>query len=210
MVKRKKVIPARSYFTPSICLLLLPTPALFPSSSFSPLLSALPPPSHPLHLSFSPSIFLFLSVTLSLLRLPASLSFPLSWCKVMEAGVCGFPRARLRDYTARSHERFMMLGSVCVCMNVCHSRQALTGKREQGDTEKKGKKVGGIEGTDCETNWQCTAGLTLQAVIIPLFCTFSDAILAMSVLEKWWVTKVLIRDMDMERKKHLYLNFAIC
>lgn len=52
-------------------------------------------------------------------------------------------RARLRDYTTRSHERFMMLRSVgvCVCVCVAHA-QALTGKREHGETEKKGKEVG--------------------------------------------------------------------
>lgn len=146
MVKRKKVIPARTHFTPSICLLLLATAAFFPSSSLFPLLSALPPHSLPFHLSFSPSVFLFLSVTLSLslslLRLPASLSFPLSWCKVMEAGVCGFPRARLRDYTARSHERFMMLGSVCVRMNVCHCRSGTDwkkGTRRRREKRKEGR-----------------------------------------------------------------------
>lgn len=51
-----------------------------------------------------------------------SLSFPLSWRKVMEADMCGSPRARLRDYTARSHERFMMLVRVCVCVYVCPKR----------------------------------------------------------------------------------------
>ncbi len=66
----------------------------------------------------------------------------------MEAGVCGSQRVRLRDYTACSHERFMMLGSVCVCVcvSVCmcvpHA-QALTGKREQREMKKKGKRVGG-------------------------------------------------------------------
>lgn len=58
--------------------------------------------------------------TLSALSLSLSLflSFPLSCCKVMEAGVCGSQRARLRDYTAHSHERFMMLGSVCACVSL--------------------------------------------------------------------------------------------
>lgn len=116
MVKRRKVISTRSYFTPSIyLLLLLPLPYLLLAIAFSTAT-----PSSPFHVSFSPSILLSLSVTRPLspfsLSLPLFFSFPLSWCKVMEAGVCGSWRARLRDYTARLHERFMMLGSVCVCV----------------------------------------------------------------------------------------------
>lgn len=130
----RKVIPARSYFTPSLCLLLLPPlPSLLLSSACLLL-----------------SIYLCVSLSLLSPCLCLSLSFPLSWCKVMEAGVCGSRRARLRDYTARSHERFMMLGSVCVCVSPSRSGSDWKkGTRRDGEKRKEG---GGMEGTECETN----------------------------------------------------------
>lgn len=50
-----------------------------------------------------------------------------------------------------------------------------------------------MEGTECETNWWCIPGLTLQAVIILLasLYTLLDAILVRSVLQ---MTKVLNRN----------------
>ncbi len=146
-----------------------------------------------LHLSFCLSLSLASSLPSACLSL--SHSVPLSWCKVMEAGVCGSRRARLRDYTARSHERFMMLGSVCVC--VCVSL-TLRHWLEKGNRERRRKKERGwgMEGTECETNWRCTAGLTLQAAIILLASlhTLSDAILVRSALQKWPMTKVWNRN----------------
>lgn len=72
MVKRRKVIPARSYFTPSICLLLLP--------SLPSLLHHLTPPflymSPSLHLSFCLSQSLALSLPSACLSLSLSLSQP--------------------------------------------------------------------------------------------------------------------------------------
>lgn len=69
---------------------------------------------------------------------------------------------------------------VCLCMRVClgvgWGRWGGTGKREQGETEKKGRRVG-YKGTECETNWWSTAGLTLQPTIIltAALHIFSDA-----------------------------------
>ncbi len=57
--------------------------------------------------------------------------------------MCGSRRARLRDYTARSHERFMMLGSVCVCVYVCPSRSGTDWKKGTGRDGEKRKEGGG-------------------------------------------------------------------
>lgn len=89
--------------------------------------------------------------------------------------MCGSRRARLRDYTACSHERFMMLARVCVC--VCDA-QALTGKREQGEMEKKERRVGGVR-VQSVRQIDGAQPCSLQPAIILLasFHTFSDAIL---------------------------------
>lgn len=97
VLKRRKVIPARSYLTPSICLVLFQS---------LPSLLSLSTASLPVHVSLHPSIFLSVCHSQSFSPFFLSFSFTLSkrWLslslKVMEAGVCGSQRARLGDYTA--------------------------------------------------------------------------------------------------------------
>lgn len=70
---------------------------------------------------------------------------------------------------------------LCVCVYACVFGEGMgwwggNGKREQGETEKKGNRRGD-KGTECETNWWSTAGLSLKPTIIltAALHIFSDA-----------------------------------
>lgn len=113
------------------------------------------------------------------------LPFSRSRCKVMKADVRGSGRARLRDLHSQPHERFMMLTRVCgcACVCVCVSVWGVGWGGgmglEKGNKERQRKREGGWgdKGTECETNWWSTAGLTLQPTIIltEALHIFSDA-----------------------------------
>lgn len=121
------------------------------SSSSFPLLSALPPLSLPLHFSLSLSIFLFLSLPLSLLvyLFLFYLSLYLSLCPGARwwRRVCVGFQEHASGIIQPAHMKDSWCLGVCVyvCMCVTHT-QALTGKREQGDTEKKRKEGRGDRG----------------------------------------------------------------
>lgn len=135
--QRRKVIPARSYFTTSICLSMLH-------------LSQSPSLPHILHcllllpfacLLLSIYLCLSLSLTLSLPSTPLSpfLSLPgARWWRRVCVGLGEHASGIIQP--ARMKDSWC--SGVCVCMCVPHA-QALTGKREQRETEKKGKRVGG-------------------------------------------------------------------
>lgn len=142
VVKRREVIPARSYLTPSICLL-LPTPLhsllllilllILSSLHFTP-----PPPSMSLHLSFD----LYPSPSLSLCLFPSFpvMAFPLSrWWRRVCIGLREHASGIIQP--ARMKDSWCSGVSVCVC--VCRSRSGTDWKKGTWRDREKRKGGGG-------------------------------------------------------------------